>query len=276
MSDYKEIIYDVANGVATVTLNRPDKLNAWTFSMEGEYRHALADAESRDEVRAIIITGAGRGFCAGADMSLLNSVQQGNLDVGDAPAASPPFGNGASIPEDFKKPHTFPAAISKPIIAAINGAAMGLGLVHTLYCDVRFASEDAKLGTAFVHRGLIAEHGIAWLLPRLVGLENALDLLLSGRIINGQEAHRIGLVSRVLPAAELLPAATEYAQTLAAKCSPRAMRIIKRQVWDGQLTSLGDATDLAINEMLESFSTDDFREGVLSFLEKRAPQFTGK
>src|SRR5690606_22304670 len=138
-----------------------------------------------------------------------------------------------------KKPYSFLPAIRKPIIAAINGHAMGLGLVHALYCDIRFASESAKFGTAFVQRGLIAEHGMAWLLPRLIGLENALDLLMSGRIIDAAEAHRLGLVSRIVAPDQLLPTVREYAKHLATLCSPRAISIIKQQVWDSLMTDLG-------------------------------------
>jgi len=274
--ELKELIYEVNDRIAVVTMNRPEKLNAWTFSMEKEYRWAIADAEKRDDVRVIVITGAGRGFCAGADMSLLTSVQQGDVDLGDMPDQSSPFGNGATIAPDFQKPYTFPPAVSKPIIGAINGPAMGLGMVHACYCDIRFVSDQAKFGTAFVHRGLIAEHGIAWVLPRLIGIENALDLLLSGRIIDGAEAHRMGLASRLVPHDKLMDEVLAYAAILAEKCSPRAMGIIKRQVWDGQLCGLGPATDVAIQEMLASFGTDDFREGVMSFLEKRPPAFTGQ
>lgn len=274
--DYQEIIYEIDGHVATVTLNRPEKLNAWTFQMEREYRHALAAAENDDAVRVIIVTGAGRGFCAGADMSLLTSVQDGSVEVSDATGTEAEPGAGANIPEDYKKPYSFPAAINKPIIAAINGHAMGIGLVHTLFCDFRFASDKAKFGTAFVQRGLIAEHGISWMLPRLVGLENALDLLYSGRIIEAEEAKELGLVSKVFPADELLAAARDYANHLATMCSPRSIRVMKRQVWDAMVTELGPAIDVANTEMMESFGSEDFVEGVSSFLEKRPPNFSGK
>lgn len=272
---FEQITYEIADRIATITLNRPQKLNAWTFQMEREWREALRDAEARDDVRVIILTGAGRGFCAGADLGLLTEIQGGTMNLDDAPALDRPPTDGKDVRDDFQKPYTFPPAIQKPIIAAINGPAFGLGLVHALYCDVRFASENATFGTAFVHRGLIAEHGIAWLLPRLVGVESALDLLLSGRTIDAQEALRIGLVSSVVPHAELQPRVREYAAVLATKCSPRSMRVIKKQVWDSLMMQLGPATDIAINEMLESFASDDFREGVLSHIEKRPPDFSG-
>ncbi|MDZ4858714.1 MAG: enoyl-CoA hydratase [Candidatus Hydrogenedentes bacterium] len=273
---YEQLQYDISDAIATITLNRPDKLNAWTFRMEAEYRHAMADADAREDVRAIIVTGAGRGFCAGADMSLLTSVMGGDVDTSDVVAeGSVSPGRTADTPEDFTKQYSFPPAIGKPIIAAINGHAMGLGLVHTLYCDFRFAGDKAKFGTAFAQRGLIAEYGIAWLLPRIVGIENAADLLYTARIIDAAEAHRMGLVSRVIPQDDLLSATRAFATQLVTLSSPRSLRVMKRQIWHGLFNRLGASVDLAADEMMESFASEDFREGVSSFLEKRPPQFTG-
>ncbi len=274
--DYAEILYDVSEYIATITLNRPDKLNAWTFKMEAEYKHAMADAEMRDDVRAIILTGAGRGFCAGADMSLLSSVMGGEVDTSDLDAFHAEPGQSAETLDDFKKQYSFPPAVNKPIIAAVNGHAVGIGLVHALYCDIRFASSTAKFGTAFAQRGLIAEHGIAWLLPRIVGLENAMDLLYTARIIEAEEAQSMGLVSRVVSPDDLLDAARAYAIQLATQSSPRSIRIMKRQIWEAMFTRLGPAIDDAVKEMMESFGCEDFREGVLSYMEKRPPKFTGK
>lgn len=268
-----EVLYAVQDRVATIRLNRPDKLNAWTANMELEYRAAFAEAARDSDVRVIIVTGAGRGFCAGADMGLLQSVMTGNVTPGggDHHEAAAEIGNGAR--EDFKKLYSFPLAVPKPVIGAINGAAAGLGLVHALYTDIRFAADTAKFTTAFSQRGLIAEYGLAWLLPRLVGMHNALDLMYSARVITGTEAFDMGLVNKVVPADQLMAAANEYAQQLATYASPRSMGVIKRMAYTAQFQTLGEACDLAVDEMLQSLASDDFREGVSSFLEKRKPNF---
>ncbi len=273
---YDEITYEVSDLIATITLSRPDKLNAWTFKMESEYKRAMADAEKRDDVRVIVLTGAGRGFCSGADMNLLSSVMSGEVDTSAIDANAPLPGRNDGMSDDFKKQYSFPPAIGKPVIAAVNGPAVGIGFVHTLYCDFRIAGDKALFGTAFAQRGLIAEYGIAWLLPRIVGIENAMDLLFTARMIDAQEALRMGLVSRVVPNDDLLPAVRTFASQLATQSSPRSLRVIKRQIWQGLFSNLGPAVDLAVNEMMESFGSEDFREGVLAFMDKRPPQFIGK
>ncbi len=273
--DFEEIRYEVEEGVAVITLHRPEKMNAWTLKMDAEYRAAMEDARVRGDVRAIIVTGAGRAFCAGADMGLLAQAQQGDIDAARKQMVES-AGRRVDIREDFAKPCTFPPAVAKPIIAAINGHAMGLGLVHALFCDIRIAGDQAKLSVLFPRRGLIAEHGIAWILPRLTGLENALDLLLTGRTVDAQEALRIGLVSRVVPQERLMDEARAYARLLADESSPRSTAVIKRQVWEGLLTGLAEAVDVANREMLDSFTSADFAEGLMAFLEKRPARFSGK
>ncbi len=277
--NYRELRVEVSEAIATVSLHRPEKLNAWTMRMEAEYRHAMGEAEKDPGVRVIIVTGSGRGFCAGADMDLLTGLTQGEtLQEGGAqeelPKASP--GGRPGVRDDFRMLYTWPAAIEKPILAAINGPAAGLGFVHTLYCDVRFASDRARFGTAFARRGLIAEHGISWMLPRLIGVQNALDLLFSGRMIDAREALAMGLVSRVVPHDDLIPTVRAYAKELATMCSPRSIAIMKRQVYDALFQDLHTANTIGNEEMLKSFPTQDFREGVQSFLERRPPKFTGK
>jgi enoyl-CoA hydratase/carnithine racemase len=274
---YQEIRYEVDGRVATVTLNRPEKLNAWTLVMGREVRHAVSEAARDPDVRVVVLTGAGRGFCAGADMGLLSSIvsgEQGGEDARDDAGA--PVDADGSAREDFHGSYAYFPSVGKPIIAALNGATAGLGLVVALYCDIRFASDTAVFTTAFSRRGLIAEHGISWMLPRLIGLPNALDLLLSGRKLDAAEALRLGLVSRVVPAAELAASVQAYARELADLVSPRSMRVMKRQLWDAQFQSLAEATAAANVAMRESFGSEDFKEGVAHFLEKRAPSFTGR
>lgn len=276
--NYEQILFDVSEGIATITLNRPEKLNAWTARMDQEVRAAIAAAEGDPAVRVIILTGQGRGFCAGADMSLLQGIAaEGQVPHGvhevlghDAPPAA------SSARPDFQRKYSYFPSLSKPVIAAINGHAVGLGLILTLYCDLRFASSDAKFGTAFARRGLIAEYGMAWMLPRLIGHANALDLLFSARIIEAEEAARMGLVNRVIPAEDFLPEVRAYALELAGSVSPRSVRVIKQQVYNAMFQTLEEATEASEAEMMASLRCEDFKEGVAHFVEKRAPRFTGK
>jgi enoyl-CoA hydratase/carnithine racemase len=278
--NFTEILYDVSDGIGTITLNRPTRLNAWTRVMEREVREATTQAEADPNVRVIILTGAGRGFCAGADMQNLDSLSSGGKatveDVERDLASRFEGPRRADTLPDFQKTYSYFPAITKPVIAALNGPTVGLGLVISLYCDLRFASDQAKLSTAFSRRGLIAEYGIGWILPRLVGLGNALDLLYSARLIDAAEAARMGLVNRVMPQATFLDDVRAYAKELATMVSPRSLSVIKRQVYHGLFQSLGEAVDVANNELLKSFRSDDFKEGVAHFLEKRPPAFTGK
>ena len=273
-----ETLYHVNGRVATITLNRPDKLNAWTAVMESEVRGHFAEAEKDDNVRAIILTGAGRGFCAGADISLLSGVAEKGLDARGREQALRNSSGGAKSGArlDFSRKYSYFPSIEKPIIAAINGADVGLGLVISLYCDIRFASDAAKFSTAFSRRGLIAEYGLAWMLPRLVGHANALDLLFSARMIDAAEAQAMGLVNKVFPQDTFLDKVNAYAQDLADNVSPRSTRIMKRQVYEAMFQTLEQAFETSESEMLLSLQSDDFKEGVAHFLQKRAPSFTGK
>jgi enoyl-CoA hydratase/carnithine racemase len=249
----------VEDGVAVLTLNRPDRLNAWIPAMQRRYFDLLQDAADDPSVRAIVVTGAGRGFCAGADMTGLQELGSDN----------------SAREEPDERPVTFPLTIPKPIIAAVNGPAAGLGLVMALMCDLRFAAAGAKLTTAFVRRGLIAEHGISWILPRLVGPARALDLLLSGRVVLAEEAEAMGLVNAVHPADELLDRTLDYARELATWSSPTSMAVMKRQVYAHLEAGVAPALEESNALMLESFAREDFREGVASFVERRPPAFNG-
>lgn len=273
---YEQIVYDTQDRVATVTLNRPDKLNAWTQVMGREVRAAMDEAARDERVRVIVLTGAGRGFCAGADMNLLSGISGAGAAGGEEVAWPPvPAGTAEGVRADFRGRYAYFPAIPKPIIGALNGPTAGLGLVVALYCDVRFASDAAVFTTSFARRGLIAEHGISWMLPRLVGLPHALDLMLSARKIDAAEALRMGLVNRVVPHADLMPAVRAYAQELAQLVSPRSMAVMKHQLWEAQLQTLAEATAVADEEMTRSFGTADFKEGVAHFVGKRPPHFTG-
>jgi enoyl-CoA hydratase/carnithine racemase len=275
---YEHIQFEVSDRIATITLNRPERLNAWTPIMEREVQDALLRADGDEGVRVIIITGAGRGFCAGADMQSLSAVvgAAGAPETLKVAMAQWPRGPRiAGSRADFQKTYTYFPAVSKPIIAAVNGPAVGLGLVIALFSDLRFASDRAQFGTAFARRGLIAEHGISWILPRLVGVESALDLLFTARVIDAAEALRIRLVSRVIPHASFLEEVRAYARELVNGVSPRSLRVIKQQVYNALFQTLDEAVDSANEEMFQSFLCADFREGVAHFLEKRPPAFTG-
>ncbi|MBN1626012.1 MAG: enoyl-CoA hydratase/isomerase family protein, partial [Deltaproteobacteria bacterium] len=184
--------------------------------------------------------------------------------------------NKDNIRDDFRRRYSWLMGIKKPVIAAINGPAAGLGLLIALYCDIRFASDRAKFSTAFSKRGLIAEHGISWMLPRIVGLSNTLDMLYSSRLITPQEALSMGLVNRVFPHESFISDVMIYAGELANSVSPRSMRVIKRQVYNALFQTLSEASEAADEELLKSLASDDFKEGVAHFLDKRPPRFTGR
>jgi enoyl-CoA hydratase/carnithine racemase len=271
----EQVLYDVSGRVATITLNRPDKLNAWTMQMERETTAAFHAAAGDEAVRAIVFTGAGRGFCAGADMSLLTALtgtdgKSPGADIVGRVELDP------SVRDDFARRHAWLISIPKPVIAAINGPAVGLGFVLPLYCDFRLASEKAVFSTIFAKRGLVAEYGLAWILPRIVGMPTTIDWCFTARQVDAAEALRAGLVHRVLPEDGFLAAAQAFAAELANTVSPRSLARMKHQIYEAQFQGLGAAMDLSFQEMLASFKCEDFKEGVAHFLEKRAPVFTGK
>lgn len=272
--DYEQILYAVDDPVATITLNRPEALNAWTTQMGGEVRHAVGEAERDRRVVGIVITGAGRGFCAGADMNMLSGISGGSaqeataspIDESQVEAGDPSWG------DDLRGTYTYLMSVPKPIIAAINGPIAGMAVPIALACDLRFMANDAVLTVAFSQRGLVAEWGVGWLLPRLVGSGAALDLLFSSRKVDGVECERLGLVNRAV-AGDVVAVATDYVNELAARCSPTSMAIMKRQVHQQLHAGLGPKEREAQQLMLESFGRPDFAEGVRSFLDKRPPRF---
>ena len=281
MTARSEIEFAVADRVATVTLSRPDRLNAWTATMESELRAAMIEAARDDDVRVIVLTGAGRGFCAGADMSMLQSsadespedAAERRRQESELRVAVP---NRLDVPGDFSRRYCYFPSIPKPVIAAVNGPAAGLGMVMSLYCDMRLASDAAFFTTAFSRRGLIAEHGIDYMLVRLVGHAAALDMLLTARRVGADEALQRGLVNAVYPAASFADDVRSRALELANSVSPRSTRVMKEQVWRTLGLRLGDAVRIANEEMIASLASEDFKEGVAHFVEQRAPAFTGR
>lgn len=276
MSQYEDLLYEARDGVAVISLNRPQALNAYTAAMAQSLKRATADAVADEAVRVIVLTGAGRGFCAGADMNLLQNIPAGGR-VTQLPEVKFDFnsGLGPDVGPHYGGRFGYLLQARKPVIAAINGPAAGLGLVLALYADVRFAGSEAKLTTSFAQRGLIAEHGISWLLPRLVGPAHALDLLFSARKLSATEAERIGLVNKVFAQATFMQEVMTYARALAQTVSPRSTAVIKAQVWKALCQDFNEALTLADGEMQKSFASADFKEGVAHFLEKRKPAFTG-
>jgi enoyl-CoA hydratase/carnithine racemase len=242
------------DGVLTLTFNRPERRNGWAEDMQRAYVDLLSDAATDERVRAVVVTGAGSTFCPGADISRLGRLGE----------------EGAQLPH---QPVDVQRRFPKPLIAAINGACAGVGLVQALFCHVRFAADTARFSTAFARRGLVAEYGIAWTLTRLVGQERALDLLLSARTFDAVEARELGVVSRVVPRAEVLGAAQAYARDLALHCSPRAMAVITGQVLDAQDSTFDEALQTSYRHVDRFVGSADLREGVASFVERRPPRF---
>jgi enoyl-CoA hydratase/carnithine racemase len=279
MSSYPDILYDVKDRIATITLNRPERLNAYTAGMVGNLKHAVSEANADSKVRVIIITGAGRGFCAGADMEVLSQHASAGRHTGPSapPQAEPEFRSvlGPDLSAHFADGSRFAYFVrtQKPLIAAINGPVAGIGLVMALYADLRFAAETAVLTTSFAQRGLIAEHGLSWLLPRLVGQAHALDLLFSARKISAREAEAIGLVNKVFGQDAFMENVRAYARTLADTVSPRSMAVMKAQIWKANFEDFNESLRAADVEMALSLAGSEFKEGVAHFLEKRPPRF---
>lgn len=251
-----------ANGVAVLTLNRPERRNAWGPALARAFYSAVDRADADPAVRVLLVTGAGKSFCAGADMGSADSAGSlgdgGIVDVADLV--------GGRDPDSLTR-------LRKPVIAAVNGACAGFGLTLALMCDIRFAAAGAKFATAFARRGLIAEHGISWILPRLVGWGAATDLLLSGRTFLAEEARELGLVKQIVAPEQLLAVALEYAEDIALQCSPASLAQIKGQLYGDTVRGVGEATARAEVLMNESLTRPDVIEGITAFFEKRRPTF---
>ncbi len=273
---FQEVIYSVEQGVAVVTLNRPDRLNAMTLTMAGEVRAAMQQASDDDEVRVIVLTGAGRGFCAGADAARLQGRVSGiAVEEEEVLPFTGAIEGGLDLPQAFAAKYAWIATVPKPVIAAVNGPAVGVGMVLPMFADIRFASDTARFGTAFSKRGLVPEYGLGWLLPRLIQPSKAFDLLYTARLVDADEAVDMGLVDKVFPTNELLPAAMDYARELATAVSPRSNRVVKRMVYQGLDQGFDSAMEQCLADMADAQKSDDFKEGIAAWKDKRVPIFTG-
>ncbi|MFT4117856.1 enoyl-CoA hydratase-related protein [Bradyrhizobium sp.] len=252
------LLQRLQDAVLTISFNRPEARNAWNHALEDALRNALLAADVNPDVRVIVLTGEGKTFCPGPDPKAISSGQSHRAV--------------ASSSGDFDQRYSYMLGLRKPLIAAINGAAAGVGFCLTLYCDLRFIAENAKITTAFSRRGLVAEHGSAWMLPRLIGWMNASDLLLSGRILAGREADAIGL-ARCLAGENFLTMVEAYARDLAQNCSPRSMMIIKQQLREAWSQSLAQATAVSTEQTSRCIGSEDVAEGMAHFLEKRPARF---
>jgi enoyl-CoA hydratase/carnithine racemase len=268
---FRTIRYEVADRVATITLDRPDRLNAWTGRMHTEYRKAVAAAEADTEVRVLVVTGSGRGFCAGADSAALDGhVAKGGYDDGIREELANP---GYGVRSEFDHHFAFHYGLRLPVLAAINGPAAGVGFVLACYADVRFAAAGVKLTAVHGRLGLPAEYGLSWVLPRLIGLSRAADVLISSRIVLAEEAAEMGLVNRVLPPEDLLPVTYEYARLLAHEVSSASIVATKRQLYADLHGDVGTAVEVAGQLLEEHMRGDDYKEGVKALLEKRPPSY---
>jgi enoyl-CoA hydratase/carnithine racemase len=272
-ASYEEILYEIEGPVATLTINRPETLNALTSRTQAEIRHALGVSESHSEVIGTVLTGAGKGFCSGVDMNSLSTMSAAGRRVGESfeHLQCDPGNPDGDI--DFKSAPAYFLGLRKPLIAAVNGACAGLGFSYATFCDMRFVDSNARFITSFSRRGLIAEHGTSWLLPRLVGPSNALDLFWSSRKLGAEEAFRIGYANRLCAEDDCVNAAQNYLKELKGTAAPMSIMMMKKQVYRHMSQELAMAMNETTTWMDESLARDDFKEGVASFVEKRAPNF---
>ena len=256
---YETLLYEVSEHVATITFNRPEKMNTWNAQVASELSEAMLKANTDDEVRAIVLTGAGRAFCAGAD-----------LEGGGDTFANRDEGGGRQSDEGRNARNVYPNEIDKPVIAAINGAAVGVGMTYPMLCDIRLASEGAKMGFVFTRRGMMPELAAHLIVQRVAGLSNAADILLSGRIFTSEEALDMGIVSKIFPKDQLLDAAHEMAKDYA-NTAPASVAITKHLLWQGLDSSPKQMMEAEGPSFAWLGNQSDAKEGIMSFLEKRAP-----
>ena len=273
MTTYEEIIYEVDGPAATITINRPDTLNALTSLTQAEIRHALDASERNEQVMGTVLTGAGRGFCSGVDMNALGAMTEAGKQLGETYEHLAAEGGNPDKDPNYKFSPPYLLGLRKPVIAAINGACAGLGFSYATFCDMRFVDRNAKFVTSFSPRGLIAEHGTSWMLPRLVGPSNALDIFWSSRKLEAEEAYHMGLANRLCEPGESVKEAQAYLKMIAGTSAPISIMMMKKQVYKHLMSDLGESMLEDNQWMGDSLAEDDFKEGVASFVEKRPPNF---
>jgi enoyl-CoA hydratase/carnithine racemase len=269
--DFEKIHYQVSKGVALVTLNNPDRRNAWGGRMSVEYRWALYNAHLDDGVRVVVVTGSGADFCVGADSKELNSIESAGGKYQKSKLDLPPYPE--NTPEQFQRNHAYPLCISKPVIAAVNGSCAGVGFIVASYADLRFGADNNIIKSAFARLGLPAEYGLGWILPKIMGSSNALQILLDGDRIDGAEALRLGWLQKVFPPEELLEKTVDYAARLARESSGFSMGCIKRQVNFDAEGDFSAAYTRSVEDMNAALKLPDFKEGLRALKEKRATNF---
>ena len=269
--ELKATLFEVVDGVAVITLNRPHRLNAWTGRMHQEYLFSLCEADENPDVKAIVVTGAGRAFCAGGDAAALSGhAERGAYDSGTGQGLRTPK---SDVDPAFRSGFACHWSLGKPVIAAINGAAAGVGLALACYADLRFAASGAKLTAAHGKLNLPAEFGLSWLLPRMIGVPRAMELLLTSRVFLAEEAQQMGLLNQVFPEAQLLAKTHAWVQKLIREVSPNSLRQTRWQVYKDlhrDIAASNRESEELLNEMV---AEPDFDEGVRAFLEKREPRF---
>ncbi|HEX4249083.1 MAG TPA: enoyl-CoA hydratase-related protein [Pseudonocardia sp.] len=270
-AEFTEVDVAVRAGVAVVTLNRPDRRNAWNGRMAVEYRWALHHAHTRPDVRVVVLTGAGGDFCVGADARALDSISADGGRYSAERLPLPPYPDGT--PEHLRHNHAYPLTIGTPVIAALTGACAGAGFVLASYADLRFAARDCRITSSFAKLGLPAEYGLGWLLPRMVGVPTALELLYGAPVLDGADATRLGWAQRCHEPGEVLARAVEFAQGLAMRSSAVSLRVMKRQVFQDAALDLGTAYDRSVADMNAALGHPDLKEGLAALRERRAPDF---
>ena len=273
MTEYAEILYELDETVATITINRAQTLNALTDLTRAEIRHALNASELNADLIGTVLTGAGKGFCSGVDMGALGAMSEaGKILERRYDHLKAEAGNPENDP-NFKGEPLYFLGLRKPLIAAVNGVCAGFGFSYATFCDMRFMDRGARIVSSFSPRGLVAEHGTSWMLPKLVGPSNALDIFWSSRRIEADEAYRMGWANRLCEPGQSMRDAKDYLKAVAASAAPHSLMMMKRQVYRHLARELGEAMKETMGLVNDSLARDDFKEGVAAFVQKRPPRF---